>query len=264
MSWYVGHDAVREALEAALPPVVLLRGPASVGKRSLAVHLLRHHGVAKVDTRIVGRLSAETARDIRDWASRAPAGTRKVAVIRLDGASDASLNILLKTLEEPAPTMGFILTATGPTLDTITSRASTYPMGYLSPAELTTILVARLGMDAKLSGRAVLLGRGSVRPALASVQPEPERAWVLGVLKAITDRDAELLDQALSSWDTAAHDLLKAWAIEATTGRWRAFTGTEAPALVGTDIPMRLLRGLGLAGRPRLAARAVLSGFVTP
>lgn len=264
MSWYVGHDTARHALEAALPPVVLLRGPASVGKRSLAVHLARHHGVAKIDTRAVTRLTAEVARDLRDWAFRAPSGPGKAAIIRLDDATDAALNVLLKVLEEPPAPARFLLTATRPTLDTIASRAACYPLGYLSAAELTKVLVERLGMDPRLAPRAVARGRGSVRAALASVQAEPERAWVLGVLKALIDRDADLLDQALTAWDQAAHDLLKAWAIEAVTGRWRVFTGTEAPGLLGGDIPLRLVRGLGLAGRPRLAARAVLSGFVSP
>ncbi len=91
--------------------MVLLRGPASVGKRTLARHVLSKHGAIKADIREVEQLSAEAARDLRGFVATAPFSKIKGCIVRLDGASEQGLNVLLKTLEEPPSASRFIITA---------------------------------------------------------------------------------------------------------------------------------------------------------
>jgi replication-associated recombination protein RarA len=259
----IGHDAVRAELERHLPQVVLLRGPVSVGKRTLADHLIRHHGVAEHDVRRVDKLTADVARDLRSFVCVAPMGRRKVVIIDLDDASETALNVLLKTLEEPPPWAAFLLTAAHPTLDTIASRAMTYRMGLLSEEQLFLVLTGRLGMEQKAAERAARLGRGQVDAAQAVGETDANRARVLGALKAVKDSDPDLLDRVLSSWTEVDHELLGTWAAEAMCKRWRVFSADESFGLADTAIPRKLLSSLRLGARAKLSAVVALAPLVS-
>ncbi len=60
----------------------------------------------------------------------------KGAVLNLDRASSASLNVLLKLLEEPPKASSFLMFATNAPLLTIQSRAMTLRCNYLSDEEV--------------------------------------------------------------------------------------------------------------------------------
>jgi DNA polymerase III, delta subunit len=259
----VGHDRVRQYLEEELPSVTLFRGPTSVGKRTLATYLADFHHVSKVDTRIELKLTTDTARSVREWALRAPTSSRsKVAVLRLDGAPESALNALLKVLEEPPDTVNFLLTSVGPTLPTVESRSHTFRLGLLKPAEVYTVLTQQLGMEPAEAARAARQGQGQVRSAAATTaRQDPSRDYVIGVLRALAVHDHDLLDQALSHWDTSAHELLRKWAIEAATGRWLTFSDSETFELSQTEVAWKLVRSLGMQSRPKLAARVALESF---
>lgn len=254
---------MREALEQRLPAVILLRGPASVGKWTLGEYLAQHHRVRPDDFRRLPRLTAEASRGLVDFARVAPMGRLKLVLARLDGASEQSLNALLKLLEEPPPTIVFILTTVRPTLDTISSRSSVYGMGLLEPAELCRILETQ-GMSAAAAARASELGRGQVAAALTAERQDASRAKVLSVLKAVKDKDRALLESAAVAWDDDCHALLNRWVIEAITGRWQAFTDAETYGLTADGkLPRRILLALGSNARPRFVIRSAFDNLVS-
>jgi replication-associated recombination protein RarA len=260
-----GHERVRQALEESVPPVVLLRGPASVGKWTLAQYLAQHHGVLPVDLRSVAQLTAEAARDLRRFSSTAPFGVRKMVVLRLDGASEQALNALLKLLEEPPPVVSFVLVSSVRTLDTIASRAQVHPVGLLSRSEVEQVLVHRVGMSQDAARDLSAYSRGQVAPLLERESSGQSRAAVLSVLKALSEGDCELLDLAASKWDAEAHELLRRWCVEALTGEWSVFTEAETFGLLRQKMyPVRVLRALSLDARPRLAVRALLEPLLAP
>jgi hypothetical protein len=223
-----------------------------------------HHGVLPADTRKLEKLSVDEARDLVRFAGIAPFGKTKLVVARLDGASEAALNALLKLLEEPPPTIKFILLSVWPPLDTITSRCHVYRLGLLRRDELFDVLVHRMGMAPAAADTAAGLGRGQVQAALTADQQDVGRAACLSVLKAIHDRDSDLLEQAASRWDENAQALLLRWCVEAITGRWQAFTEAETFGLTkDPNVPRRVLLALRLNARPKLAVRAALEPLLS-
>ena len=264
----IGHERVRAALAASLAPVVLLRGPESVGKWTLANHLAQVHRVAETDLmRCPARLDVDTVRAVLAFVATAPFGAFKLVLIELDGASEAALGALLKTLEEPPGTARFVLTSTGPVPATIVSRASVYELGLLSRDELRAVLTGT-GMNPAAVDRAAQGGRGQVVPAQAALgADEACRAAVLSVTRAVAQRDPELFERAFAGFDDAARTLLVTGLIEAVTGRWAVFGPGDLCGL-HTDRP-RLLTMLAAiaavgAARAQLGVRAALEPFLAP
>src|ERR1044072_1522162 len=172
MTRYIGHADAVAALRRELPPVTLLIGPPSVGKWTLTHHLADHHQVGMVDRAIYpDGLNADAARSLISFSGRPPCGPSKLVPARLDHSSDAALNALLKTLEEPPPTARFLLThsctLTGRSSvpPTVVSRAHRYFLGLLSNEEVRDVLIGT-GMSATAATKAAALGRGQVAAAL--------------------------------------------------------------------------------------------------
>lgn len=258
----VGHAAARVALEAELPPVVLLQGPASVGKRTLAEYLAKFHGAVALDVTRLERVTADAARELRAFAGTAPVGRVKVAVVRLDGATESALNALLKLFEEPPRTFHAVLTAEVRPLSTIVSRAHLHRVGLLTDEEVFQVLHGRLGMEEGRARKAAARARGQVRAGLDPEDLDQPRALVMSALKAVADGDRDLLERALAGWDEACHSLLQAWVVEAVTGRWRAFSEAESFGLARGPAPMAILRGLRVQARARVTARQALIPLV--
>jgi hypothetical protein len=259
-----GHQFVRASLERNLPPVTLLRGPVSVGKWTLGEYLLQHHKAKPYDTLKIEHLSIEAVRELHRFMSRAPFGEFKFALVRLDKAPEASMNALLKLLEEPPRWGKFILVSSGRPLDTITSRSQVHLLGLLEGEDMEKVLES-LDVPKDSIPDLVALSRGQVAPLLAVGGVDKARALCMTVLKAIKDGDQELLDKAAQSWDATAHELLRRWCVEATTGRWGVFAGTETFGLVEGDpptFPVKLLAALRVEARAKLALRACVGPLV--
>lgn len=255
----IGHDTVRGALEANLPPVVLLRGPDSIGKRTLAQHVLTSHGCLPCDSRLVSTLSAEASRDLKQFMAYAPYGSCKSAVVELDGASEMSLNSLLHVLEEPPVFAHFMLTASRRTLPTIESRCQTFNMGLLTQDQLRQVLITR-GMSPEAAQSSSFGARGTVKDAMRAENSEEGRSAVLSVLKAVADQDEERLIAALQAWSDESHALLKQWVYEAMTGKWRIFSLTDTFGLASDQAMLRrMLVDLSRSSRPKFAARSALT-----
>lgn len=260
----IGHGDLRKQLESDLPQVTLLRGPKSVGKSTLAAHLATHHGAITVDVMRVETLDAAGARDVQAFASRAPFGTRKFVLIDLDGASETSLNILLKILEEPPKSLSFILTCSTSTLPTVESRCQIFRMGLLNQQQVEMVLRAN-GMNEQAAEDAARRSRGTVASALEPPPSDNAKAIMLSALKGLADKDREKLDAALSNWSPDSHILLEQWTMEAVTGRWRKFSLTETFGLaLDKDLCRSLLRDLGTRpARPKIQARFALTRAVS-
>lgn len=263
----IGHREVTAALEGALPPVTLLTGPRSVGKQALAAHLAGHHRIAAVDRlTCTGPLTIAVARRIVTFVAKAPLTSPfKLVTIDLDGASGAALNAMLKTLEEPPPSARFILTAAGPALPTITSRAQVFRLGLLTDGELRAVLIS-LGQAPAAAGRAAAIGRGQVDAALAADHSETARAAMLAVVRAVAIGDRELFDRAFKGFDDASRDLLGIWLREAITGQWAVFTEADTFGLhrdQGKVRKMLVAVSQLSAARPRLGVRAALEPFLS-
>lgn len=255
----VGHEAALARMQADRDqPVVLLAGPSSVGKLTIARHAARGRKIRPVDLFCIERLTAAAARDIGDLARTAPVGDARAFILRLDGATDQALNILLKVLEEPVPGVWFFLVASGPVLPTVVSRCgAVYRFGVLSDEQVCAVLVG-IGMDPEVAAKQAPLGGGQVRLAM---EPPGQRALgsVTSALRAVVGGDDQMLCTALANWDGEAHELLTRVAAEAATGRWRLLTAEQVPGLT----PALARKILGTSGRfplanPRLAADAIL------
>jgi hypothetical protein len=253
----IGHEAVRQELAKNDFQTVLLLGPESVGKRVIGRELVssgpRGHAYLEIQD-----LTAAGAREVQQFIAtgRAP----KWVLIDLDSATEATQNILLKTLEEPPANVRFILVGSRPPLPTIVSRCVVFRVGVLPTAQVEEVMVQQ-GMDPAVARKQAPLGGGRVRPAMEGVSSQ-SRSRVSAVLRACAETDAGKLDTALAEWDAEDHELLGRWAAEAAVGRWRVFDRAFAP---GVD--QRFARALlgALAGHslasPRLAAQAALVPF---
>lgn len=246
---------------AYLPSVVLLRGPRSVGKRTLAQALVRHHGCLSLETRTILTLTMDEAREIKGLCGRAPMGPIRSFIIRLDGADDRALNAMLKVLEEPPDSARFLILAEGPVLPTIASRAITYRMGLLSDAEMSSVLNGQ-GMDGTALASAVINGRGQVDKATGVYDIEAGKARVLTAIKAISTKDRDLLDRALPDWGPATHTLLVTWCVETSTRQWRVFAERESFGMAGTNVPLELLTNLRFNARSKLMARVAIEQLI--
>jgi DNA polymerase III, delta subunit len=255
----IGHEAVvARMLADREQSVVLLAGPASVGKFTLARQAAHGLGIRPVDLVCLDHLTAAGARDVGALARTAPLGEVRGFILRLDGATAQATNILLKVLEEPEAGVRFLLVASGPVLPTVVSRCgAVYQFGLLTDDQVRKVLV-RNGMDPAEAAKQAPLGGGQVRPAM---EPPAQRSlgMVVSALRAVVSGDAAMLCTALGGWDGEAHELLTRVVAEAATGRWRVFTPDQVPGLT----PALARKILGASGRfslanPKLAADAIL------
>ncbi len=261
----IGHERVREALEANLLPATLIAGPRSVGKRTLARHLVTHHEVGAYDLSHLSVLTVEAVRRMKPFMSTAPFGAFRLALIDLDEASNQAQNALLKVLEEPPATARFLLTASRAVLPTIASRCQKHRLGYLTQDEVTQVLIS-LGTPADRARKAAMFSGGQVRPALdGDRRAETQRANVTNLIKAIALGDTDGFRDVFSTWDTQSSELLTTWFTEAITKQWLIFTAEEAYGLdADRDRLMHMIAALSrvASANPRLQARAALEPFV--
>jgi DNA polymerase-3 subunit delta' len=154
-------------------------------------------------------ITIEQARQLRTAARFGPSeGKRRVFLIdHADRANDEAANSLLKTLEEPSPSLTLILTAENPyeLLPTIRSRSIPFYFAPLSPAEMDRFFQARPAIAA------------GERPRLRGwAQGSPGRALALNVAEYVERRNAMLALLRTSLGQASFADLL---AFTEATGR---------------------------------------------
>lgn len=260
----IGHGEVRQQLEAHLPPVTLLRGPRSVGKWTLAGHLADHHRVQAVDRLTVETLVVDIVRAAVTFVGTAPFGAFKLVTLSLDHASEASLNALLKVLEEPPATARFILVASGDVPATIVSRAQTYRLGLLTDTQVRDVLIAQ-GMSPAMAARLAPAGRGQVDRALRVRHVDWPRSVVVDLMQAVATHDLDQFERTFRGWEDECRELLVQWVFEALTKEWSLYSEREMFGLHRKTEKLReMLLRLGAMPRAqsRLGVRVALEPFL--
>lgn len=273
METIIGHD--KQLLIAGLPtshlpPSLLLKGPAGVGKGFVARQLAAYGGVSSpYDLLVVDKLNPQSAQDVLSFSHSRPVKGVKVASVNLDGAYPGSFNRLLKLAEEPPQDFHFIFRAVRKPPLTIESRSQVVSLGPLSDDDLMTILVDKMGWQPAKADSVIPLAQGSldgVQDALALVS---QRDTVEVYLNAVVKKDPSLGAASLRSFRTdeegrLALRLARVWCGEAISGRWRVFSKeslTEDLRKLVSDPEKvrRLYLVLCQKGHPRVIARAGLA-----
>jgi DNA polymerase III gamma/tau subunit len=199
----VGHTKIRELLgrlvaKGRLHHALLFLGPQAIGKYLVAVELAEKLLGAKAPHPDLHILNCNETKDIdslRLLLSKLQLkpflGGKRVVILRdLDELGIGSLNLLLKTLEEPLPATYFIMTATQALRlpRTILSRAQNFQFNLLSDVEIAEILKARgQEMSPLLQGSLSLIDQNEseVLPAVEGIL----RGHYLELTKLILELD---------------------------------------------------------------------------
>ena len=187
----------------AMPPAVLMAGPAGIGKRRTAMAVaqamnclqprasaeferdacgecaackriarLVHPDVIVVEPGDSGSIKIEQMRDVIDRSQYRPFEGRRRAVIidEADAAGADAQSALLKTLEEPPSASVFILVSSMPDalLPTVLSRCPRLRFGPLTPAEVARVLMQDHGYSEQDARAAAADADGSIGRALES------------------------------------------------------------------------------------------------
>jgi DNA polymerase III, delta subunit len=217
-------DQVQFQLAGELAPATLVTGPGA--------GLLVAGQAGALGWTLWYDLSAAEARQVREEACLAPVSGLRVTALVLDGASDRVQDMLLKVLEEPPEATRFVLASTGRPLPTVVSRC-----------------------------RVLVLGPGEPEAVAAAA----DVAAVGAVIRAARARQPSVLYPAVRGWwkdaapgkEPEPFRLLRAWAAEAASGRWRVFSPDLAPG-VSPQRAVRLLAELARYPGSRLAPAVAL------
>lgn len=253
----IGHNVVRRALESGPPlKASLFIGPNSVGKWTLAEHLITTWEIPTTDVIRIRNLNIEDARTITEAAQYYPVSGTRLILVRLDGASQESMNVLLKTMEDASEVNHFILVGSVMPLETVASRCAVFHFSLLSEDEVCQILVSRKFSQAEALRLSKASG-GRVGPALMVADGVDPKEDVLLAMKAITERDRKALDGLATHWTDNHTVSMGILCREAITGRWGVFKESEVSGL-GKRLSMQILAALKPNIRPRLVVRASL------
>ena len=259
-----GHDKiVAHVMQHGVPRVSLFLGPKSVGKRRLANQHARQHVTDDRDILRINRLTAELAREVGSFVRTAPAGKSglRFVIIDIDGAPEANLNVLLKSLEEMTIYSFVILIASTPPIDTIVSRSEEiFRFSLLTDAEVEQALIYRGLGKTEAEIRAAEAGG-----QLSAVREHDDRtklkSLVLIVVRCVREHDKAALEARANRWTDEHTDLLVKLAHEATSKRWRMFNEDEAGGIPGR-VWLAILKALKPDVRPRLVIHSQLAGVL--
>jgi hypothetical protein len=187
--------------------VILLDGPAGVGK-SVAAEKAALMVADPVDVFVFKDvLSVEAARHLIDVASIRPFGSgSKVLIVDMDRHTPEAPNAMLKLLEEPPNNVIIILVSSVALPETIVSRCKRVRFLSLSQEEVTEVLMLR-GMSRPVAERYCHVG--SPGEALRLYAKEQSNAAVQSFIKAVEDRDWELVFRVISKWQDVDNEILE-------------------------------------------------------
>lgn len=157
-----------DGLDANVPHALLLTGPRGIGLGTLARHIAERHGnvlaiVTPVSkTTAVPSIGVERIRELYVETRSKLDGANFVMIDDADTMNHAAQNALLKLLEEPNPSIRFILTSHAPDklLPTIRSRVQLFAVPRISKVDSGRILAASGVTDAQDSQRLLYVAEG--------------------------------------------------------------------------------------------------------
>lgn len=257
----VGHQEVTTALSRSLPPVSVITGPPSVGKRLIATYAAMVNDVARVDFIQVPKLTVEAASRVKQFMQSTPAYKYKFALIDVDDAHESAVNKLLKALEEPPSYARFSLISSAKLPRTLRTRGHKYSVGLLAPTELEKILLSK-GLSANEAVKFSHLGR--VDLALEAYADVASKTAALNVLQAVELGDYDLFCQSFKAVDDkAAAMILTAWQ-ESAVGKWTLFNPQYLGEFAKQNVALSLLSRWSniSSARPKLAVRTTLESVM--
>lgn len=198
----LGHRRLTSLLSQAVargsvPATLLFAGPAGVGKWGAAKALAQavncltpvdgdacgtcracdriardaHVDVLTLEPDDTGKIKIDVVREALERCAFRPfEGRRRFVLVRdADALLESAQNALLKSLEEPPLTTGFVLTSAVPDalLRTVRSRTMRLTFGRLPPGDVERLLVRDHGHAPDDAHRVAMLADGSVGAALA-------------------------------------------------------------------------------------------------
>jgi len=257
----VGHKGVIGALSSQLPPVSIITGPASVGKRLIAAHAAITNNVSRVDFTEVCRLTVSEASRVKDFMSVEPMENIKFALIDVDSASNAAINDLLKALEEPPKYARFSIISSKKLPSTLRTRGHKYSVGLLKPTELETILINK-GLPVEDSRKLSTLGR--VDAALQAFNESAARSTALTVLESVTSGDYVLFSQAYKAVDDRVARVILSILEESATERFKIYNPNYLGVFAKKNVALAVLSAWSPVSnaRPKLAVRAALESIM--
>lgn len=257
----VGHQGVIGALSSQLPPVSIITGPPSVGKRMIAAYVAIKNEVARVDFTEVSRLTVDEANRIQDFMATNPVKDLKFALIDLDSASVQAVNKLLKYLEDPPTYARFSLISSHAVPHTLRTRGHNYTVGLLTPEELTTILLAK-GVPENEVQKVNKLGR--VDLALEAYSNVVARTTAISVLSAVEANDYILFCQAFKAVDEKAACAILDILQESVSQHWKIYNPEFLGAFSNRQVALKVLSTWSnfSSARPQLAIRAALESVM--
>lgn len=257
----VGHQGVIEALSSQLPPVSIITGPPSVGKRKIAAWAAMSNNVARVDFTEVSRLTVDEAVRIQDFMATQPMQELKFALIDLDAASTQATNKLLKYLEQPPTYARFSLISSDAVPRTLLTRGHNYTVGLLNSDDLLTILLNK-GLPERDALKVARLGR--VDLALQAYSDMAARTTAMSVLQAVESNDYILFMQAYKAVDEKAANAILDILQESASQNWKLYSPDYLGVFAHRNAALKVLSAWSniSSARPQLAVRAALESVL--
>jgi DNA polymerase III delta prime subunit len=257
----VGHKGVTEALSSQLPPVSIITGPPSVGKRLVATHAAISHNISRIDFTEVKCLTVSEATRIKKFVSTKPMHNYRFALIDLDLASGPAVNDLLKLLEEPPSYARFSLIGSNPVPRTVLTRGHKYSVGLLNSDELFQILSAQ-GLSETDSLKFSKLGR--VDLAMQAYSDVAAKATAISVLQSVEANDYVLFCQAYKGVDEKAANMIVTALEESSAQIWKIFNPDHLGAFNQRKVALNILSMWSNvnSARPQLAVRTALESVM--
>ncbi len=249
----VGQDRVRAFLAAAAASPgdsYLFVGPSGVGKReaawsfAAAILCARACGSCSICSRVEQAVHpdvssfepegytypVELIREMVASAAHTPmeGGRRVIIIEEADRIVERSQNALLKALEEPNPSLTWVLVARSvePLLPTLLSRCHVLELAPIPEETLADLLTSRFGLGRDETEQVVRAARGDLERAVALASD----AAVAELRKRAIDAAASLSHRRMSpAAALAVADQVRAAAAAARTAKERAL-GAEAAA----------------------------------
>lgn len=257
----IGHQEVTKALSQQLPPVSIITGPPSVGKRLIAAHAAIVNNVNRVDFMQRKQLTIADAAEVKRFMSIRPQSHLKFALIDMDYSTSAAIDDLLTELEQPAEYARFTLISSKRLPKVLQTRAQKYTVGLLKQNELYEILVSQ-GIPSGEATRLSNLGR--VDLAINAYRDISSRTAALNILQAVSAVDYELFCQSYKAADDTVADIIVKVLQECAAGQSKTFNVEHLGNIARKDVAMSLLSVWSQfsEAKPKLAVKTTLESIM--
>lgn len=245
-----GHHDVVDSLEESLPRFTMLVGPRSIGKKTIYAKALVDHGIE--ETFEFSEVTENMLEDLRVLTSGTMSGQRMI-FIRYGYPTKKHVERLLKIVEDATEGVNFFITSTHMPEFTLASRFTVFSLGYLRDADISMILI-RKGYDPKFATELATKGFGTVRETIYSAKVSSDTYQVFQALKYIEEHDPASLEQLHKKWSDTHTSLIKTWAIEKITNRFRMFD-PDKHDILNKKVALEILRNVDPFDRPRYVVR---------